>query len=72
MLLPNIERDGHQRVEDDDIGPEYEKGRVASNSSILSWQKCCELEAFIHFPDVVSYCQDDAHEGQEAKNLNGF
>lgn len=69
MLLPNIKRDGHHGVEDDDIGPEREEGREASSVSILSWQEGCELRAYVQLPDVVSYCQDGAHKAQETKNL---
>lgn len=69
MLLPNIKRDGHHGVQDDDIGPEHEEGREASTVSILSWQEGCELRAYVQLPDVVSYCQDGAHKGQETKNL---
>lgn len=72
MLLPNIERDGHHGVEDDDVGPECEEGGEAGIVSILSWQEDCELWAFVQLPDVVSYCQDGAHDGQEGKNLHWY
>lgn len=70
-LLPNIERDGHHGVEDDDVGPEREEGREGSIVAILSWQEDRELRAFAQLPEAVSYCQDEAHEGQENKNLRG-
>lgn len=41
--LPNIERDGHYSVQDDDIGPECEEGAQAGIISILSWQEGSEV-----------------------------
>ncbi len=70
-LLPNIERDGHHGVEDDDVGPECEEGREDSTVAILSGQEDHELRAFVQLPEAVSYRQDEAHEGQETKNLHG-
>ena len=71
MLLPNIERDGHHSVEDDDVGPECEEGGESSIVAILSGQEDHELRAFVQLPEAVSDRQDGAHESQEAKNLHG-
>lgn len=69
--LPNIERDGHHGVEDDDVGPECEEGGESSIIAILPRQEDCELWALPHLPEPVSYRQDGAHDGQETKNLQG-
>lgn len=71
MLVPDIERDGHHGVEDDDVGPECEEGGEACIVAILSGQEDRELWAFIQLPDVVSNRQDGAHEGQKTENLHG-
>lgn len=71
MLLPNIERDGHHSVEDDDVGPECEESREGSIFAILSGQEDYKLRAFVQLPEAVSYCQDGTHDGQETKNLHG-
>ena len=71
MLLPNVERDGNHRVEDDDVGPEGEEGGETGIGAVLPRQEDGELGALVLLPEQVSYRQDGAHEGQEAENLQG-
>lgn len=70
-LLPDIERDGHHSIEDDDVGPEREEGRERSFVAVLPRQEDHELSAFVHLPEPVPYGQDGAHEGQNTKDLQG-
>lgn len=62
LMLPDIERDGHQSVEDDDVGPEREEGGEGCVVSVWPWQEAGELWACVDLPKVVSYCQDGAHD----------
>ena len=47
---PNVEGDGHQRVEDDDIGPECEEGWQGGVRVFLSGQEDGELISFVDLP----------------------
>lgn len=46
-MLPNIKRNGHHSVEDDDVGPEGEESRETSGVSILPRQEDGEVGAFV-------------------------
>lgn len=70
-MLPNIKRNGHHGVEDDDVGPEGKESRETSGVSIFPWQEDGEVGAFVYLPDVVSYRQDHAHADEKTKNLKG-
>lgn len=70
-VLPDIERNGHHGVEDDDVWPEREEGRESSVAAVLPRQEDRELGAFVLLPEPVSYRQDGAHEGQDAEDLQG-
>lgn len=67
--VPDVEGDGHHGVEDDDVGPEREEGGQTGIVAVRIRQEHCEIGACVCFPEVVSYCQDAAHEDQESKNL---
>lgn len=56
MVLPDIERDGNNGVEDDDIGPEGEEGGENSIVAVLPRQEDCEVRALVHLPEPVSHC----------------
>lgn len=68
--LPDIQRDGHNSVEDDDVGPEGEESREHStNLERVPRQKHSEVCADIRFPNSVSNCQNNSHTNKEGENL---
>ena len=66
---PDVERDGHHGVEDDDVGPEGEEAREGSVDTIQPGEEGREHRALLVLPDTVPHRQDRAHERQEAKDL---
>lgn len=68
---PDVKGDGHHGVEDDDVRPEGEEGGETSADAVFPRQEDGEPGPFVGFPDVVSNGQNEAHEGQEAKDLQG-
>lgn len=69
--VPDVEGDGHDGVEDNDVGPEREEGGETGVVAVRSRQERREVGASVGLPEVVSYCQNAAHEDQKPKNLQG-
>lgn len=67
--VPDVERNGHHRVEDDDVGPEGEEGRETSVDPRFTREEGCEHRALLHLPDCIADGQSGAHGRQETKNL---
>lgn len=67
--LPDVERDGHQSVEDDDVGAEGEEGGEDHAVPVWSRQKDGEHGAFVQLPEVVPQRQQGAQDEQEAEDL---
>lgn len=67
--IPDIKRNGHHRVEDDNVGPEREEGGERAIYSFFSREERCEHWPFPHLPDCITNGQNGAHERQETKNL---
>lgn len=70
LSLPNIQRDGHNSVENDDVGPEGEEARENSTTlEVIPWQECLEVFAKPALPNSVSNSQNDSHTKEEDKDL---
>lgn len=68
--LPDIQRDGHNSVEDDDVGPEGEEARENSAPlKLVPRQKYLEVSADPALPDGVSDGQNNPHTNEESKDL---
>lgn len=70
LSLPNIQWDGHNSVENDDVGPEGEEARENSTTlEVIPWQECLEVFANAALPNSVSNPQNDSHTKEEDKDL---
>ena len=68
--LPDIQWDGHDRVEDDDVGPEGEEaGENSAALELIPQQKYLEVSADPALPDRVSNGQNNSHTDEEGKDL---
>lgn len=67
--VPDIERDGHHCVEDDDVGPEGEEGRERSVNTGFTRKKHCERRSFLPFPECIADGQNGAHSCQDTEDL---
>lgn len=67
---PDIQRDWHHCVEDDDIGPEWEEGREQEVVyRRVPGQIALKQGAHLSLPHCVTHSQDHTHTHQEAKDL---
>lgn len=68
--IPDIERYGHDGVEDDDVGPEGEEAREEGTvHRLIPGQVDLEACPHLMFPDGIANGQDHPHADQESKNL---
>jgi len=61
VTAPDVERNRHQRVEDDDVGPEGEEGREGGAGILVAREEDREHRALPHLPDGVADSQNGAH-----------
>lgn len=70
MHVPDIERYGHNGVEDDDVGPEGKEAREKGTVySLIPRQVDLEACPNLMLPDGIANGQDHSHADQESKNL---
>lgn len=70
ISLPDIKGDGHNSVEDDDVGPEGKEAReYCTPLRFIPRQKHLEVSANPALPDGVSNGQNNSHTNKEGKDL---
>lgn len=70
MLLPDIQWDGHNGVEDDDVGPEGEEARKHDGAlNVVPGQKHFEVYSDAALPNSVPNSQNSRHTNEEGKDL---
>lgn len=68
--IPDIQRNGHNGVENDDIGPEGEEAREEGTvHRLIPGQVDLEARPNFVLPDGITNGQDHTHANQESKNL---
>lgn len=68
---PDVEGDWHQRVEDNDVGPEEEKHGEGEVGVGQAGQERCEGFTVALLPKVVPHSEECAQQCQETKDLVG-
>lgn len=67
--LPDVEGNGHQRVEDDHVGPEGQEDGEGEVSPRLSGEEGREGRALLDLPHVISDGHDGTQRGEQAEDL---